>query len=572
MKSLRDPNPRWLQSGAPLTARFAQRCVQRFACLFACLFGCLFGFLFSCLLTLSLPVLAQDGRDARDDSRSTLRIGMAADITSVDPHLSNISPNNQIGWHVFEALTHVDDNARLVPGLASSWRAVDPRTWEFKLRANVKFHDGTTLVAKDVLASIERARKLANGQFAGFTRTIIAAEAPDALTVRLRTAAPYATLPHDLNSIFIIPARLVNASSEDFNAGRAMIGSGPWRFERYARGDRVELSRFDGHRDAVRDPVRYGSWNKLVFRILSNDPARSAALLAGDVDIIEQVPPADLEKLNKNNNLTLARKTSWRTIFLQLDHSRERSPHITDRKGGAIANPLRDVRVRNAISKAINRAAIATRVMEGAAVPAAALVSPQIFGHPPVKDLSPETFDADAARKLLAEAGYPEGFNLTLHAPNNRYVNDDQVAQAVAQMLTRIGIMTKVEVMPANVYFTRARNGEFSVAVLGWGSFSADLALRSLLMTPSAEKGLGTWNWGGYSNPRLDQLIERSLSTTEEAKREALAREAMLLAMRDHAAIALHHQISTWAMKSGLKLQPRTDEYTLAGSLSLQRP
>ena len=564
MNSLRDPNHRWLQSGAPLTARFAQRCVRLFACLFAS------------LLAFSLPVLAQDAREGRDDARSTLRIGMAADITSVDPHLSNISPNNQIGWHVFEALTHVDDNARLVPGLASSWRAVDPRTWEFKLRANVKFHDGTTLVAKDVLASIERARKLANGQFAGFTRTIIAAEAPDALTVRLRTATPYATLPHDLNSIFIIPARLMNASSEDFNAGRAMIGSGPWRFERYARGDRVELSRFDGHRDAARDaardPVRYGSWNKLVFRILSNDPARSAALLAGDVDIIEQVPPADLEKFNKNNNLTLSRKTSWRTIFLQLDHSRERSPHITDRKGGAIANPLRDVRVRSAISKAINRAAIAGRVMEGAAVPAAALVSPQIFGHPPAKDLSPETFDADGARKLLAEAGYPEGFNLTLHAPNNRYVNDDQVAQAVAQMLTRIGIITKVEVMPANVYFTRARNGEFSVAMLGWGSFSADLALRSLLMTPSAEKGLGTWNWGGYANPRLDQLIERSLSTTEEAKREILAREAMLLAMRDHAAIALHHQISTWAMKSGLKLQPRTDEYTLAGSLSLQRP
>ena len=560
MKTHRYPHHRQPTSGASLAACFGQRGVP--------LSACLFGFLFSCLVAFSQPVLAQDGRDTRDDSRSTLRIGMAADITSVDPHLSNISPNNQIGWHVFEALTHVDDNARLVPGLASSWRAVDPRTWEFKLRPNVKFHDGTTLAARDVLASIERARKLANGQFAGFTRTIIAAEAPDALTVRLRTAAPYATLPHDLNSIFIIPARLVNASSEDFNAGRAMIGSGPWRFERYARGDRVELSRFDSHRDALRN----SNWSRLVFRILSNDPSRSAALLAGDVDIIEQVPPADLEKLNKNNNLTLARKTSWRTVFLQLDHSRERSPHITDRKGGAIANPLRDVRVRTAISKAINRTAIAARVMEGAAVPAAALVSPQIFGHPPAKDLSPESFDAEAARKLLVEAGYPEGFNLTLHAPNNRYVNDDQLAQAVAQMLTRIGIITKVEVMPANVYFTRARNGEFSVAMLGWGSFSADLALRSLLMTPSAEKGLGTWNWGGYANPRLDQLVERSLSTTEEGKREELAREAMLLAMRDRAAIVLHHQISTWAMKSGLKLQPRTDEYTLAGSLSLQRP
>ncbi len=510
-----------------------------------------------------LPVLTSALLACSAANAADLRIGMAADITAIDPHAANITPNNQVGWHVFEALTHVDENARLVPGLALSWRAVDPLTWEFKLRPKVRFHDGSPFEAADAIASIERARKLPAGQFAGFVQRIVSTQAVDTLTLRVKTASAYAMVPYDLNSIFIIPRRLASATSEEFSGGAAMVGTGPFRFARFARGDRVELARNDAWWGGKPD------WDRVVLRILPNDPARTAALLAGDVDLIEQVPTADLGRLRASSKHALQQKPSWRTIFLHLDQ-REKSPFVTDKAGKPLdRNPLRDLRVRTALSMAVNRAAMVERVMEGAAVPASNLVAPGVFGHEPA--LKPAAFDADGAKKLLAEAGWPDGFGITVHAPNNRYVNDDQVAQALAQMFSRIGVATRVETLPANVYFTRARNFEFSVALLGWGSFSGDLALRSLVATPIPEKAFGTWNWSKYSNPRVDQLLDQGFAMTDEKKREAGAREAMALAMRDVAVLPLHHQVTTWAMTSNLAYAGRTDEFTLAHKVAPRR-
>jgi len=201
-------------------------------------------------------------------------------------------------------------------------------------------------------------------------------------------------------------------------------------------------------------------------------------------------------------------------------------------------------------------------VMEGFAIAAGNLVSPPVFGH--VDALKAEIYEPEAAKKLLAEAGYPDGFAITLYAPNDRYVNDDQVAQAVAQMLARVGIQVKVETMPASVYFGKARAGEFSLALLGWGSFSGDLALRALVATPNADKGYGAWNWGRYSNPKVDALLEKGFATLDEKKREALAREAATIALKEVPVILLHHQLASWAMKKNITYSPRTDEYTFA--------
>jgi peptide/nickel transport system substrate-binding protein len=195
-------------------------------------------------------------------------------------------------------------------------------------------------------------------------------------------------------------------------------------------------------------------------------------------------------------------------------------------------------------------------------------VAPGVFGH--AAALKPDTFDADGAKKLLAEAGFPNGFSAVLNAPNNRYVNDERLAQAIAQMLTRAGITTRVETAPANVYFVKARNQEFGMAMLGWGSFAGDLALRSLVATFDAERGYGTWNWGRYSNPRVDSLVTQSLATLDEGKREALARDAMTAAMQDQAVVALHHQMTSWAMRKGLAYTTRTDELTLASQFRAQ--
>jgi peptide/nickel transport system substrate-binding protein len=489
-----------------------------------------------------------------------LRIGLSADVTSIDPHFVNITPNNNVAWHVFEALTHVDADARLVPGLAESWRAVDPTTWEFKLRRGVRFHDGSELTAEDVAFSIDRPATLtaSPGPFTTFTRPIAAKEIPDRHTIRLKTAGPYAMVPYDMNSVFVVSKKAATgATTEDFNTGKAAIGTGPYRFARFARGDRVEL---------VRNDAYWGprpAWGRVVFRIVPSDGARVTALLADDLDAIEYVPTADLKRVRSTPRFRLEQKVSWRTIFFTMDQHRDRPPGVTDKGGRPLErNPFRDPRVREAIAKAINRQAIVDRVMEGAAIPASNLVAPPVFGH--VAALKPEAYDVEGARRLLAAAGYPEGFATTLAAPSNRYLNDDQIAQTVAQMLARVGIEAKVAAMPLAAYFPKARSLEFPFAMLGWGSFSGDLALRSLVMTYDAARGTGAWNWGRYSNPELDRLVTRAFATVDDGRREALAREAMALAAADRPVILLHHQFATWAMRRDLRYAARTDEYTFA--------
>lgn len=489
-----------------------------------------------------------------------LRIGLAADVTSLDPHFLNVAPNNNAAWQIFDALVHVDGNARLIPGLAVSWRPVDATTWEFKLRKGVKFHDGSDFTAEDVMFSLERPATLtaSPGPFTGFVKPIVARKIVDPWTIRLKTAAPYAMLPYDLDSIFIVSKKAAaGASTEDFNSGKAAIGTGPYKLLRFARGDRIELARNDAYWGGK------SSWDKVTLRILPEDTARIAALLAGDVDAIENIPTADLTRLKANPDFRLEQKVSWRTMFLHLDQYREHPPHLSDKSGKPLAkNPFMDARVRLAMSKAINRKAIVERVMEGNAIAAGNLVSPPVFGHVP--ELKPEAYDPQGAKQLLAAAGYPDGFALTLFAPNNRYVNDEQLAQTLAQMLARIGIQTRVQTMPASVYFAKARAGEFSCALLGWGSFSGDLALRALVATPDPAKGYGAWNWGHYSNPKVDALLVQDFATLDNAKREALAREAARLALKDVPVILLHHQLASWAMKKNIAYSPRTDEYTFA--------
>ncbi|MGP1676758.1 MAG: ABC transporter substrate-binding protein, partial [Burkholderiales bacterium] len=371
-----------------------------------------------------------------------------------------------------------------------------------------------------------------------------------------------AMLPYDLDSIFIVSRKAAaGASTADFDSGKAAVGTGPYKLVRFARGDRIELARNDAYWGGQNG--KPAPWDKVTLRILPADTARIAALLAGDVDAIENIPTADLTRLKANPDFRLEQKVSWRTLFLHMDQYRDHPPGMSDKSGRPLAeNPFKDARVRLAISKAINRRAIVERVMEGFAIAAGNLVSPPVFGH--VAALKAEAYAPDAAKKLLAEAGYPNGFALTLHAPNNRYVNDEQLAQAVAQMLARVGIQTKVETLPASVYFAKARAGEFSFALLGWGSFSGDLALRALLATPNADKGYGAWNWGHYSNPKMDALLEQGFATLDETKREALARAAATLALEDVPVILLHHQLASWAMKTGIAYSARTDEYTFA--------
>jgi peptide/nickel transport system substrate-binding protein len=341
----------------------------------------------------------------------------------------------------------------------------------------------------------------------------------------------------------------------------AAIGTGPYKFAAFRRSDRIELVRNEdywGTASTGKPP-----WDKVTFKLLTNDTSRLTALLAGEVDAIENVPTQDIKKLRSNDKFTVTQQVSWRTIFWHLDQYRDNSPYITDKNGKPLGrNPFKDPRVRLAISKAIYRDAIVSRIMEGLALPASNLVSPGIFGYN--GDIPVEPYDREGAKKLLVEAGYPDGFALTLHAPNNRYVNDSKIAQAVATMLSRIGILTTVQTLPWSVYLGKARAGEFSFMLIGWGSSLGDNTIKSHLATLDEKKGYGTWNFGHYSNPEVDRQLDRTFTLFDDAEREQSTRNIMALAMKDIPVIVMHHQIASWAMRKGLSSPGRVDEFTLA--------
>jgi peptide/nickel transport system substrate-binding protein len=489
-----------------------------------------------------------------------LKVGLSSEVTTIDPHFFNSGPNNAFLHHLFDSLVDVDAEGRLIPALAESWKAVDDVTWEFKLRRGVKFHDGSELTAEDVLFSLDRPALIPNspGSFTSYTKPIVARQAVDRYTVRLKTASAYGPLPLDLISIFIVSKKAAaNATQEQFNAGKAAVGTGPFKLVSFRKGENIEIARHDAYWGEKPE------WDKVQFKVLASDAPRLAALLAGDVDLIEAVPPADLARLKTNPKLALAQHTTWRTLFWQLDQFRDNSPFVTDKAGKPLAkNPLKDVRVRQAISKAINRKVLVERSLEGLAEPASNLNSPGIFGYN--AELKVEAYDPEGAKKLLAEAGYPDGFGLTIHGPNNRYINDEQVVQTVAQFLNRVGIQAKVDTQPLSVYFGKARASEYSFALLGWGSLASDFTLRSIVGTPNPDTGWGTWNWGKYSNPAVDKLVQQALGSVDPARRENFARQAAKAALGDYAAIPSHHQLATWALRKGLHYKGRVDEFTFA--------
>lgn len=515
----------------------------------------LFAFVFAVLVAYAAPAVAKD-----------LKIGLGTEPTSIDPHFHNLSPNNALARHIFDRLVHTDQNQKLVPGLATSWKPVDDTTWEFKLRQGVKWHDGSPFTADDVVFTFARAINVPNSPsgFGTYLKGKTAVKVDDH-TVQIKTAKPYPLMANDMSTFVIVSKKNgEGASTEDYNSGKAAIGTGPYKFKEYVPGDRIVFTRNDDYWGGKQH------WSNVTMKAIKSSPSRVAALLAGDVDVIEQVPTTDIEKLKKETKVSLSQGSSNRVIYLHLDHKRDASPFVKANGGGDIKNPLKDKRVRKAISMAINRDAIVERVMENVAIKAGQLLPKGFFGVSP--NLKPIAYDTKGAKKLLAEAGLKDGFELTIHGPNDRYINDAKIAEAVAQMLTRLGIKTEVVTMPRSVYFKRASRGgpdktpEFSFILVGWGAGSGEASspLKSLIHTYDKSQGFGASNRGRYSNPEVDKLIEDALTTVDDAKRQDLLAKATEVAIEDVAIIPLHYQVNTWATRKGLKYNARTDEATVA--------
>ena len=487
-------------------------------------------------------------------SASDLTVALAAEPTSMDPHYQNLTINNSMATQVYDALVLQDVNQNLVPGLAASWKPIDDRTWEFKLRPGVTFHNGAAFTAEDVIATMQRAANVPNSpsSFATFIKGKTF-EVVDDLTLRVSTEKPYPFTPNDMSRISIIDSAFVDATTEDFNIGAASYGTGPFTFTKWLPGDVIELSRNDGYWGAAVD------WDNVVIRPIGDGTTRAAALIAGDVDFIERVAPADLPTLESRDGLSVFKSVSNRLLYMTLHMTDDPiKPYVTDHEGNPIASPFRDVRAREAVSLAINRQAIADRVMDGLSAPAGQFSPEGYIGYS--ANLEPDAHDPDRAKELLAEAGYGDGFKLTIHGPAGRYSNDTRILEAIAQMLSRIGIDTDVETMPASVFFKRFSRGgpgdtpEFTAAMSGYANGSGEPShpLRIFIHTKQRERGYGPGNRNGYSNPEVDKLIEDGRSSMDVAMGEMAFIQATDIAMREYALVPIHHEIATWAARDGI--------------------
>lgn len=493
-----------------------------------------------------------------------LKIGFKAEVTSADPHVLN-SANRNIWEHVYETLVDQDAQLRPRPGLALSWRMLNPTTWEFKLRPNVKFQNGAAMTADDVKYSIERALTLSGPRtFRSYLRDVEAVSVSDPLTIHVKSKHVSPTMPDNLGLIAILPKSLgANVTEDSFANGKSAIGTGPYLFANWAHGQKLVLRK---------NPSYWGEkepWDTVTFQFIPREPARAAALLSGSVDIINDIT-ANMEG-SFRGNYQIASVTSYMLNYLALDQFRDSSPFIKDASGAPLKkNPLKELKVRQAIMTAINREAIIKFLMKGDATASEQLVPKGFLGYDPALKLP--AYDLGKAKALLGEAGYPNGFQLTIHCPNNRYINDAKVCEALAQVLSQIGIKTDVATMPYAVFQTRAFGGgpngepEFSVFLVGNGAVTGDslTGLVSTIHSFNKASSTGVSNYGRYSNKEVDALIDKASVTTDEAARADLQKQAAKMALNDGAIVPLLHLNAAWAMKKNITITPRADAFTRA--------
>ncbi len=497
----------------------------------------------------------------------TLNVAIAAAPSSTDPQHYTFTPNNSVAMNMFETLVRRSPQSRPEPGLAESWTRIDDTTWEFRLRRGIKFHNGADFTADDVLFTLERIPTVVSpSSFTVYIRSIASTEVIDPYTIRFHTRTPYPLLPVDMMGIWIISRSIAATSSTaDFNSGRATIGTGPYRFVSFTPGDRVVMQRNDAY---------WGNrphWQSVNYRTIANDGARTAALLSGDVDIIDNAPASDLARLRRDERLRLTELVSTRLVFLGVDVFRENNlVDITGPNGETLtANPLRDQRVRQALSMGINRQAITSRTMENAGVPSGQFMPAGTFGYS--ADIPVPAYDPNRAKALLAEAGYPNGFRIVLRGPNDRYINDTQIVQAVGQMWTRIGVRTEVQTSPMAAHISQISRYESAAFLLGWSNPTGEpsLGMSAILATPNAERGLGRSNYGRYSNPRFDAALAQAMATMDDAQREQALIAAERMAMQeDIGIIPLHIQKCLWAMRRTVAYPGRIDEQTEVSAIT----
>ncbi len=491
---------------------------------------------------------------------ATLRWAAQNDILTLDPHSQNHATTNAILMHAYEGLTRYSDKYQVEPALATKWTYLSPTQVRFELRKGVKFHDGSDFSADDVLFSFDRIRQ-PQGTMQIYVTGIKEIKKVDSHTVDFILSAPNPILLRNIIDFRMMSKTWAEknnsakvqdykANEENF-ASRNVNGTGAYRILNWTPEQRVMMARHEGWWDKVK-----GNVEQVVYTPIKSDATRVAALLSGDVDMLTDLPTQDVARLRADKKLKVVDGPEVRTIYLAPDMGSAELKY-SNVKG---KNPFADKRVRQALSMAIDREAIKRTIMRGLSIPAGVMVAPGVNGNS--KDIDvPMKADAAAARKLLADAGYANGFEVRLNCPNNRYVNDEKICQAIAAMWAKIGVKVNLNAESMATFIQKVQKFDSSIYLLGWGvaTYDAQYTLQSLIRTRTSGPD-GNFNFSRISDAKVDQLVDAMKTETDEAKRNAMIREALVRTRDEVLTIPLHHQMRPWAMKQGVTTVHRSDD------------
>ena len=502
----------------------------------------------SVLAAVSALALLGSAADAK-----TFRYSTTGDILGLDPHMNNEGPTNTMKDNVYGRLVHRLADLSLEPDLATSWEQINETTWRFNLREGVTFHNGNPFNADDVVYSFKR--QVQETSDMGFALTSIeAVNKIDDYTIEIVTKGPDPILLLSMPLFYIVDEEFTeeNDSFEVIQeAGKINFantnanGTGPFKVVEWVQDNQVILEPFEGWWNQEN---RTDNVTRAEFIPIANDATRVAALLSGEIDLMYPVPLQDIDRLNGDDNVEVLQGPELRTIFLGFDQHRDELMDMPD----SGKNPFKDVRVRKAFAHAIDTSAIQRVVMRGASTPTGLMVAPGINGFQ--EDMNtPYAYDPEQAKALLAEAGYADGFPVTLDCPNDRYVNDEAICTAVIPMLQRVGIDVSLNAQTKSLHFNKigeAENNNTSFFMLGWtpGSYDALNPLQNLMTVDGA--GQGAWNSGRYSNPAIEELTDEIAVTIDEGERNALIREAFQIHYDDVGHLPLHQQALAWGIRT----------------------
>ena len=500
----------------------------------------------------------------------TIRIANQGDALSMDPHSLNESLQLSTTSNVYEPLVGRNKDLSLAPALATAWKQTAPTVWRFELRKGVQFHDGTPFTADDVVFSF--ARMKGDGSDMKATNSDVKeVRKIDDHTVEIETFAPQPILPDVLTTSYMMSKKWCETNQavtpvdrrkgiENAASFRAN-GTGPYRLRERQPGVRTVFVRNGAYWGKIE-----GNAAEVIFTPIGNDSTRVAALLSGEVDVMEPIPVQDIERVNSNPGTRAVTGPELRTIFLGMDQKRDELLY-SNVKG---KNPFKDKRVRQAFYQAIDIDGIKKTVMRGASNPSALMVGPGINGFDASVKRLP--YDPAAAKKLMTDAGYPDGFEVTMNCPNDRYVNDGRICQAVAANLARINVKIKLLAETKGTYFPKVLRRDTSFYMLGWTptTYDAHNALVALMVCVD-DKGAGQFNLGAYCNPKVDELAQKIQAETDKTKRNAMIKEAFELHSADIGHLPLHQQALAWGVSKKVKLVQLADNYMPFKWMSIEK-